>query len=407
MRRGLAVLLAAAMGCGGPDTPRSAGEPESDKSFHYDEEALSAAPEVTVGSIQEVGGTDPGEGNLYMVSGATLLPSGEVVVANRGTYQLRIYSPQGVLARTTGQRGGGPGEFEMLVGTWRSPSGQILAWDPSQRRMTVFDIDGEMDRVRTVQENFFNPPRVVGMTPEGFVLVHEHFQSPAEPDQFVDLPADYLYVSFDGEVRDTIATVPWRRVMRPSKMRGGVVLPRIFDASVEGAAGADGLYFGVASKPEITAYSLKGHRRWIAGWDAPLPTVGEDLVQQWVKERAGRDAGPEQRRPFEEWRDNVGAADRLPAFSQLIVASTGDLWIKPYRWPRSVEPLRWIILKSTGALAGTAVLPGDMRLLEVGEDYLLGLQLDAFESEHVYVVSLTHSLKDGDSRSEGVGGGVR
>jgi hypothetical protein len=48
------------------------------------------------------------------VRDALLLPSGELVVANRGTLDLLWFDADGTLARVVGGRGDGPGEFRYL-----------------------------------------------------------------------------------------------------------------------------------------------------------------------------------------------------------------------------------------------------------------------------------------------------
>ena len=70
---------------------------------------LNQAPFLTIGTF---------EGDtlyqLYQVSGAIRLPDGRFAVSDNGSFQLRIFGPDGTFQRSWGREGEGPGEFQSI-----------------------------------------------------------------------------------------------------------------------------------------------------------------------------------------------------------------------------------------------------------------------------------------------------
>ena len=78
---------------------------------------------------------------LSGVRGAMHLPTGEVVIANRGTSELRFYGPDGTHRRTLGREGQGPGEFEYLRALGPCRDDGFVAFDLNWQ-MNVYRFDG-------------------------------------------------------------------------------------------------------------------------------------------------------------------------------------------------------------------------------------------------------------------------
>ena len=58
---------------------------------------------------------------------ALVLSDGRIVVANQGTYELRVFNPSGIHFDTWGGEGEGPGEFPYLRGL------EAMAWRLGRR----------------------------------------------------------------------------------------------------------------------------------------------------------------------------------------------------------------------------------------------------------------------------------
>jgi hypothetical protein len=90
----------------------------------------------------------PAAYELFDVVGSTRLSDGRLVVANGGAGEIRYYDATGRHLRTSGGRGGGPGEFRRLRKIFRHTADSLLASDRSAERLSLFDPTGAF--VRTV-----------------------------------------------------------------------------------------------------------------------------------------------------------------------------------------------------------------------------------------------------------------
>ena len=114
------LLLAALTACT-TDTPERRGPTARDSAgiriventtpLWREGEAWRLSPEPMV----DIGDASAGEDyELYLVEGAVRLPNGRIVVANRGSGELRFYDSRGRHIFNAGRRGAGPGEFEAM-----------------------------------------------------------------------------------------------------------------------------------------------------------------------------------------------------------------------------------------------------------------------------------------------------
>ncbi len=71
------------------------------------------------------------------VAGAVRLSSGEIVIADAGRAQLRVFATANDTGVTLGQRGRGPGEFDLLY-RLHSCADSLFAYDYSEARLHVF-----------------------------------------------------------------------------------------------------------------------------------------------------------------------------------------------------------------------------------------------------------------------------
>lgn len=116
--------------------------------------AMPSLPEWRVSEpVIAVGGVDDRpEYELYNAHHALLLSDGGVVIANRGTRELRFYDGSGQHVRSVGRRGGGPGEYENMWGLVHLPGDSIGVWDWTSKRLTLYDAEGALGR--TVSAEF-------------------------------------------------------------------------------------------------------------------------------------------------------------------------------------------------------------------------------------------------------------
>jgi hypothetical protein len=108
---------------------------------------------------------------LYQVTGAASLSDGTIVVANRGTLELRYYTPQGQLLARAGGRGDGPGEFADLSLVGVLPNDSIVVNDVRHRVISVYDARGHLVRTRRLASEFGDFPAPVGILDDGSLFL--------------------------------------------------------------------------------------------------------------------------------------------------------------------------------------------------------------------------------------------
>ncbi|HYH79383.1 MAG TPA: hypothetical protein VEX86_06290 [Longimicrobium sp.] len=82
---------------------------------------------------------------LGHVAGALILSDTLVVVGDRGSAQIRYFSPRGIHLRTLGRTGDGPGEFRRI--DWIGARGDtVVVWDSFAARATLLKPDGTVAR---------------------------------------------------------------------------------------------------------------------------------------------------------------------------------------------------------------------------------------------------------------------
>ena len=377
--RATALLVLAVVGC---DQSPGHSLPDGVASLHFDATAIQNAPKWGVEPIVEVGTADGGSETLFMVTGATLTSDSTVVVADRGSSTLKVFDYSGRFLRALGRKGNGPGEFNLLAGVW-SRGGGLLAWDPTHRRATFFDASGELAEVLTLRAEFLNPPPIIGLTDDGMVVANERFLPPTPEQGVVQLFVDYLHVAETGAVLDSLGRFPWQKSVRLEDANRGPVVWPIFTIRTSAAADQHGFVFGDPQAGEITGFDLRGDSIWHVTWDAGDRTISDAHFEEWTSEwvrRVGDRAAT--RQMVERWRETVGFADELPAFSEVVVDKTGSVWVRPYFISPFSDNREWLVFGRDGQLEGRVSLP-PVRLLEVGSDYTLALQTDEFDVERV------------------------
>lgn len=93
----------------------------------------------------EIGRATGNEAYLFAsIRSAHLLEDGSIVVADDEQLEIRVYGSDGVIRSEFGGEGAGPGEFHDIEGTWVTSEGNIAAFDRRNRRITIFDHEGDL-----------------------------------------------------------------------------------------------------------------------------------------------------------------------------------------------------------------------------------------------------------------------
>jgi len=83
-----------------------------------------------------------GEGKLYAPAGITVLPSGEICVADRDRHRIAVYDSSGAYVRRFGTHGSGSGQFKRPVAMVTNSQGHLVIADSYNHRIQVLTASG-------------------------------------------------------------------------------------------------------------------------------------------------------------------------------------------------------------------------------------------------------------------------
>lgn len=330
---------------------------------------------------------------LHQVRDAMTLPDGRIVVANRGSQELRVFDRSGVHLATWGGRGEGPGEFNSLlaVSEWRGDS--LIAWYSQRERLSVLDLDGNFGRTMipgdpgdgrdTPEEAFVNGTILVSRFSPGGDGLGDGLVRPERQYAIVDAeggqvaavalnPGTESYTSTSGDMF-MVMTIPFTRSTRTAVWAGRfVVAPN--DAY------------------EITAYGPAGMLELIVRRDhaliAPTPAHLDAYIERQVAPRPPEERA-ERRQSLREQLAEVPMPETFPAFDDIVADALGHLWVREYDLPGEERgsPL-WTVFDPEGRVLGFVETPPGLRIYEIGGDHILGRATDDLGVEYVQMWSL-------------------
>jgi hypothetical protein len=76
-------------------------------------------------------------------------------------------------------------------------------------------------------------------------------------------------------------------------------------------------------------------------------------------------------------------SEQFPAYQLIMADRAGALRVQEFQRPTALGPPAWLAFDLDGRLVGRLTVPRGFRILEWGDDYLLGAQADADGVESV------------------------
>lgn len=402
-----AILLVSAGACSSPPDPPSSNEifdsagvriVQNTSPLWGEREGWSVSEEAFL-SIGTFSGGD--EYQFVEVSSGARMTGGEIVVADRGTRAVRVYDRSGAFVRTLGGPGGGPGEFQNPGQVVISPGDSVLVWDEQALRVTRFDPSGRLAGVGTLDlaglSKAVTPPLYPGSiklleTGDYVVRLVEKAvrkNPPGLSEPYRDR-SGALWASGDYSTIDTLAFflgVEQVTVEAPFG-RYPVPVPLGRDTWIAHGSHPPKVCIGDQEGTGISCFSPQGNRTEIR-WVSSLLPVTEWEIEEW-REQNLRFFGPKlTEREVRAMLDQVPTPQSRPPHSQLLLDNGGNLWAKlgPTRGGDGAS-VDYLVFDTEGQLLGTVILP-PLEVLEIGEDYVLGVYRDELDVEFVRLYQLT------------------
>lgn len=325
--------------------------------------------------------------------GAVRLSDGRIVVANRGTFELRYFDASGKHLLTAGGEGGGPGELMDMSWFARTVGDSIVAYDRRNHRLSVFDPLGVYDHSVRLQTSEF--PFMKGRLDDGSYVGHIwRGRQRGAPPIPLGRGTDSLWVvryGADGEMLDTLGTY-LRRVRhgntldwRGRTQRGAVAVP--FTPTTATYTSGDLIFTGTTNVYEVSAQAADGRvHLLVRKVHTKLPVLQTDTDRFMDSLRILAIGNPEMQWVV-EMLDITPPQDNMPAYEGFSVDSEGNLWVADARRPNTPTP-SWNVFDREGVWLGHVEGPTGLRVTDIGGDYLLGLWRDEVEVEHVMLYAL-------------------
>lgn len=345
---------------------------------------LSSEPLVDIGVLDG----EP-EYQLYQVMGSTRLADGRIVVVDGGSQEVRFYDAEGTYLTAVGGKGEGPGEFSFIGWIGRLPDDSIAVWDIMQSRLSILSPDARFVRSVTVDPiEGQTRPMMAGVFEDGSLFAVPGFSFTFTPGTKTTRDTSvYIRLGLDGAVVDTIGHFLDNEQATVAGEGGAFRTTPPFGRSTYKAVHGDAVYVADNEHYEVAVHGVDGVlRRLIRKTHEPLPVTAADLSA--ARERMLEGESDENfRKMRERIFDEIPLHKTMPAFSNLVVDSEGNIWIQEYRRPGDDEP-RWTVFDPSGQMLGTLTLPAQFRVTEIGSDYVLGVWRDEFDVEHVQLYGL-------------------
>jgi hypothetical protein len=346
---------------------------------------VDGAPSISIGSI----GGNP-ESQLFGVEDALRTEEGVILVANSGSAEVKVFDASGEYVESWGREGEGPGEFLELTDLMRWPGDSVMAWDFRQRRATIYAADGTLGRTLGLElSQDRGPGTALAVFPDGTLLASSQISwASQEPiTGIVRRERDYALVDPNGNELVDLG----RHADEEFYIRGdvGAIMRHPFRRSLYATGWRDQIVLAPSDRYEIRTYGRDGELRWLVRRDHELVPVTQADVDAHLEARLA-EADPGARDILRELSADYPVVETFPAFSQLIVDSTGHLWVKDYVRPDDERSV-WTVFDPDGRAQGLVETPPGLLVFEIGADYILGRALDELGVEYVQLWDLARA----------------
>lgn len=338
--------------------------------------SAAADPVFSIGSLE--GGDDA----LFNVQAVDRFSTGEWVIANAGTSQLRIFSADGSFLRAFGGEGEGPGEFQNLLQASVFGDDSVFAYDFRSRRVSIFTSAGDFVRSLSPAEPGSAP---FGMMGNGNVVASgiSSFGGDLQSGTVVRPRTTGALLNGEGGLIRLLDEFGGREQFFLQTETSISIRSVPFSKTSRMAASGDLIFSGATENPEIRVRDDQGELRaiWRLAFTPPLVTPVE-----WDAERADEleradDQGAV--RSIEDFYNDVPPPERRPAWGEILVSEEGELWLQQFSASTAEPSNIWWHFGPDGGLVEEVSLPIGFEPEWISGDLVVGTWEDDFEVEYV------------------------
>jgi hypothetical protein len=322
------------------------------------------------------------------ITNAVRLSDGTIVVGNASSSEIRFFKPDGTHKASAGRRGQGPGEFTSLAWIQRAPGDTVIAYDRS-RRIALFDPSGKFVRSHVVA----GPP--VGRFADGSYLFSTRLpQAIAQENGLKRDSSRFSLATSDATGGTTVGVFPNSdlpfTVTIPSTSASGrammsqVGYPQPFGRVTSALVSGTEFLVAEGSTYELRTYAPNGALKRIVRLQSPRMPVSSADRATYIRELVASSA-PEQRENTARLLADASFPTSRPAFGAVRVDDKGRLWVEDFPFPAD-SARRWTVFGADGRALTRIAVPAELRVVDIGGDYVVGLRKDDMGRELVVVL---------------------
>lgn len=353
--------------------------------------SISRRPLLTIGVL-----AGPEEYQFVAVSSAARQSDGKLVVVDAGARSVRLYDGEGLFLKTLGGPGSGPGEFRDPGPVFVTRGDTVVVWDQSLFRITRFDPQGGLAGVRTVDlgtiAKAVEPPLFPGtLEPlrDGGLLVRLIEKRKDLPSGIFRQPSGALRVSGDLSKTDTLmffGDIEQISVEAPFG-RWPIPVPLGRRSWITHQGSPSRICIGDQEAPQIECFGPGGSRTLLR-WSWERTPVTKEEVAEWREESVRLYGQKMSEDEVLRMLDQVPVPAVRPDYSRITLDRLGYLWVEVGPAARGPAPgVDHLVFDPEGALLGVVRVP-PIRILEIGDDYVLGVHHDELEVEYLQVFEI-------------------
>jgi hypothetical protein len=337
--------------------------------------AVSAKP------VLDVAGVDASGNEVFQnIAGATRLPNGNLLVADKGSTSIRLIGADGKLISSVGRQGSGPGEYRLIAAA--SPCGDsLLVWAVEKTVMVGESGAAARDFALPSDGSRMAPGLRVSCAANGnFVYLTQPLARAVTPDGLMRMKGAVVAADRGGKVLSHIDSIPaglWMRV-------GGGAFPVPLAPTTSAVTLGDRIAIGVSDSARIWIIAPDGKRSTIAVPSTPRAPTDQEMADA-IEDVADMAPVPLRPRLLPELQKAIKPAT-LPAYFGLYGDPDGVLWVQ--QTPPGARRTDLLAMTADGKVLARTIIPMAVTIYEIGRDHIVASYDDANDETHLVVFSL-------------------
>ncbi len=323
---------------------------------------------------------------------ATRLRDGTIVIADARSRALQFVDAAGTFVRTVHDAGGSPSDLVDV--TWVSSCGtdSVIAWDYVVTRLTIYDVGGRVLGTASLPDA--GPQYVLACDDRGRMAYegpHTRDSAPPVAGARTDVAGfiGRLVVGKPGAGTESMfdRPIPLTEIVTllgPTGRSTGRIERPLGHVAHYCLAG-DSLYVGTGEQPQVDIYRLNGTR--LGGF--AIDAAGRPATKPAYASAVTRLLNTAVTIPSDARRNAALAVPMpttLPFYSNLLCDPEGLIWVVLSAAGDPDTHVRAV--RADGHTVGEVTLVGDVRVFEVGVDYILGARDDPNGQQRVVLYRL-------------------